>query len=63
MDKQTFEQQYREEISDVLNQLQTLVLVVSQLETRVNGIGDALHSLSQTVEDYLNTEDTEDLGT
>lgn len=63
MDKQTFEQQYREEISDVLNQLQTLVLVVSQLETRVNGIGDALHALSQTVEDYLNTEDTEDLET
>lgn len=60
MDKQTFEQRYREEISDVLNQLQTLLLVVSQLESRVNGIGDALHALSETVEEYLDTEATED---
>lgn len=59
MDKQTFERQYREEISDVLNQLQTLLLVVSQLESRVNGIGDALHALSETVETYLATDDSE----
>lgn len=53
MNIQEFEIQYRSNIDETLNQLQTAVLLLAQLENRITVIGQNLQNLSQTVEEFI----------
>ena len=53
MNIQEFETNYRNGIDETLNQLQTAVLLLSQLEARITIIGQDLQNLSQTVEEFI----------
>lgn len=48
-----FEAQYRQAIDQSLNQLQTVVLLVAQLESRITNIGKDLQNLSEIVEEFV----------
>ena len=53
MNLQEFETKYRNEIEQSLNQLQTAVLLLAQLEARITNVGQDLHNLSLTVEEFI----------
>ncbi len=53
MDPQEFELRYREQVSDILNRLQTAVAASAQLETTLADIGSAVQRLSREVEQFL----------
>lgn len=53
MNIEEFEIQYRNGIDETLNQLQTAVLLLAQLENRITVIGQDLHNLSLTVEEFV----------
>ncbi len=53
MNLSEFETQSRDTLEQTLNQLQTAVLLVAQLEARIVTIGQDVQNLSQTVEDYV----------
>ena len=59
MNVQEFETYYRHNIEQTLNQLQTVVLLLAQLENKITTIGQDLHTLSQTVEEFVTQERAE----
>jgi len=59
MELDEFEAQYKQAIEENLNQLQTAVLLLAQLEARITNVGQNLQNLSQAVEEYLNQQRTE----
>jgi hypothetical protein len=56
MNLQEFETQYRNNIEHTLNQLQTAVLLLAQLETKIAHIGQDLQNLSNAVEEFITQE-------
>ncbi|MEM6425055.1 MAG: hypothetical protein AAGF66_09545 [Cyanobacteria bacterium P01_H01_bin.119] len=56
MNKEAFEQRYREEMNQALNQLQALVLSIAELEQRAEQVDQALRVLNQTAEAYLSDD-------
>lgn len=54
MNLEEFETQYRNTIDESLNQLQTAVLLLAQLETRITNVGQSLQNLSQALEEFIN---------
>jgi lipopolysaccharide biosynthesis protein len=60
MDPQEFETRYREQIRDILNRLQSVMLVSSQLEAAIADIGDSVQSLSRDVETFLSSQKSND---
>jgi len=48
-----FEAQYRQAIDQSLNQLQTVGLLVAQLESRITNIGKDLQNLTEIVEEFV----------
>jgi len=59
MELDEFEAQYKQAIEENLNQLQTAVLLLAQLEARITSVGQNLQNLSQAVEEYLTQQRTE----
>lgn len=53
MNIQDFESHYRDAISQTLNELQTAVLLLAQVQIKINQIGNSVQNLSQSVEDYI----------
>ncbi|MBE9109552.1 hypothetical protein IQ273_09000 [Nodosilinea sp. LEGE 07298] len=53
MDPQEFEARYREQIKNILNRLQSAMVVSSQLEHTIADIGEAVQILSRDVEQFL----------
>jgi hypothetical protein len=53
MNIEEFALNYRNGIDETLNQLQTAVLLLAQLEDRITVIGQDLQNLSQTVEEFV----------
>jgi hypothetical protein len=53
MNIQEFEIQYRNNIDETLNQLQTAVLLLAQLENRITVISQDLQNLSLIVEEFI----------
>jgi hypothetical protein len=53
MDLDELEVQYREAMHDVLNQMQTVVLLLAQAETKAVAIGDKIQSISSMVETFI----------
>ena len=58
MDAKEFEGYYREEVRQILDRLQSAMLVSSQLGAALAEIGDAVQNLSLNVEDYLAQKDS-----
>lgn len=56
MNLEEFELQYRSGMDEALNQLQTAVLLIEQLQDRITAISQDLHTLSHTVEDYVSQQ-------
>lgn len=59
MKLEEFENQYRNAMDDTLNQLQTVILLLAQIESQVRGISSSVQSLSLTVEKYINENKSE----
>jgi predicted metal-binding protein len=58
MDPKNFEVYYREEVRQILDKLQSAMLVSSQLEAALAEIGEAVQVLSRNVEQYLVEKDS-----
>lgn len=58
MDPREFQVYYREEVRQILDRLQSAMLVSSQLEAALAEIGNAVQNLSRNVEQYLAEEDS-----
>jgi len=56
MSLEEFESQYRQELDKSLNELQTVVLLMANLEARIANIGHNLQDFSQAVEKFLTEE-------
>ena len=56
MNLDEFETQYRTAIENNLNQLQTAVLLIAQLETIVTNVGQNLQNLTLTFEEYVDSQ-------
>lgn len=54
-----FQAQYRQGIDENLNQLQTITLLLAELEARVSNVGRNLQNLSQTFEEYVEQQEAE----
>ena len=53
MNLEEFETEYRATIEKSLNQLQTAILLVAHLESKIATVGHDLQNLSQTVEEFI----------
>lgn len=62
MNLEEFETHYRNTIDQSLNQLQTAVLLLAQLEARITNVGLDLQRLSQTLEEFINDQKTKWAG-
>lgn len=56
MDLQKFESQYRDAMAETLNELQTAVLLLAQVQRKIDLIGSSVQGLSQSVEDYISQQ-------
>ncbi|WP_017318898.1 hypothetical protein [Mastigocladopsis repens] len=59
MNLQEFESQYRNNMDEALNELQTAILLLAQVQNTISLLGSYVQSLSQTVEEYINTQNLE----
>ncbi len=59
MDLQQFESQYRDAMAETLDELQTAVLLLAQVQRKIDRIGSSVQGLSQSVEDYINKQKPE----
>lgn len=58
MNLDEFEVQYRDQMDNILNQLQTAILLLADLERRTRVVGEGIQSISQTVEIYISSQRT-----
>ncbi|HEY9735964.1 MAG TPA: hypothetical protein V6D06_06765 [Trichocoleus sp.] len=56
MDKRAFKSRYREQVRDILTQLQSAMVVSAQLEVALANIGQSVQALSRDVEEFLSEE-------
>lgn len=59
MNLQEFETHYRNEIEESLNQLQTAVLLVAQLQVKIINAGENVQNLSHSLEEFLSEQRVE----
>lgn len=59
MNLEEFETQYRNTVDRSLNQLQTAVLLLAQLQANINNVGQDLQNLSLTVEEFVTQQRAE----
>ncbi|WP_375502671.1 hypothetical protein [uncultured Nostoc sp.] len=53
MNLQEFEGQYREAMAETLNDLQTAVLLLAQLQHKISKIGSSVQHISEQVEEFI----------
>ncbi|MBN3962976.1 hypothetical protein [Nostoc sp. NMS8] len=53
MNLQDFELQYREAMAETLNELQTAVLLLAQVQQKISTIGSSVQNLSERVEEFI----------
>ncbi|MEH2116354.1 hypothetical protein [Nostoc sp.] len=53
MNLQDFELQYREAMAETLNELQTAVLLLAQVQQKILTIGSSVQTLSERVEEFI----------
>ncbi|MBN3886786.1 MAG: hypothetical protein V7K64_13455 [Nostoc sp.] len=59
MNLQDFEAQYREAMAETLNELQTAVLLLAQVQQKIQIIGSSVQNLSERVEEFIANQKTE----
>ncbi|MGB3788333.1 MAG: hypothetical protein WA949_10000, partial [Phormidesmis sp.] len=59
VNNQEFEKQYQASMSKILNDLQSIALVSSQLESMAIDIGTSVQNLNEVVREYMNSQDAE----
>lgn len=60
MDKQAFETRYREQVRDILNQLQSAIMLSSRLEASLSDVGHSIQDLTRDVELFLASDSPAD---
>ncbi|MCC5649781.1 hypothetical protein LC609_07975 [Nostoc sp. XA013] len=53
MNPQDFEAQYREAMAETLNELQTVVLLLAQVQHKISTIGSSMQHISEEVEEFI----------
>ncbi|MEH2192078.1 MAG: hypothetical protein V7K98_05355 [Nostoc sp.] len=53
MNVQDFEAQYREAMAETLNELQTTVLLLAQLQNKILKVGSSIQDISEKVEEFI----------
>jgi hypothetical protein len=56
MNLQDFESQYRDAMAETLNELQTAMLMLAQVQRKISEIGGTVQNLSQNLEDFITTQ-------
>ncbi|MEH2240120.1 hypothetical protein [Nostoc sp.] len=59
MNLQDFEAQYREAMAETLNELQTAVLLLAQVQQKISKIGSSVQNLSERVEEFIANQKAE----
>ncbi|MEH1865223.1 MAG: hypothetical protein V7K69_09445 [Nostoc sp.] len=59
MNLQDFEAQYREAMAETLNELQTAVLLLAQVQNKILKIGTSVQHISQQVEEFIEEQKAE----
>ncbi len=59
MNLQDFEAQYREAMAETLNELQTAVLLLAQVQEKISNIGSSVQNLSERVEEFIANQKAE----
>ncbi|MEA5502540.1 hypothetical protein VB735_05330 [Halotia wernerae UHCC 0503] len=59
MNIQEFESNYREAMAEALNELQTAVLMVAQVQRKIAEIGSSVQKMSESVEEFINNQKDE----
>lgn len=54
-----FESQYREAMAETLDELQTAMLMLAQLQRKISEIGNSVQNLSESVEDFISQDKIE----
>ncbi|PLZ97597.1 hypothetical protein CEN50_14535 [Fischerella thermalis CCMEE 5268] len=48
-----FENQYRDAIAEMLNELQSAMLMLTQVQLKISQIGNSVQNLSQNFEEFM----------
>ncbi len=59
MNIQEFESNYREAMAEALNELQTAVLMLAQVQRKISEIGSSVQNMSESVEEFINHQKDE----
>lgn len=59
MNVQDFEAQYREAMAETLNELQTAVLLLEQVQNKILTIGNSIQNISEQVEEFITDQKAE----
>ncbi len=59
MNLQDFESQYREAMEETLNELQTAVLLLAQVQQKISNIGSSVQNISERVEEFIANQKAE----
>ena len=59
MNLQDFEAKYREAMAETLNELQTAVLLLAQVQNKILTIGTSVQHISQQVEEFIEEQKAE----
>lgn len=59
MNLQDFETQYRDAVTETLDELQTAVLLLAQLQLKISQIGHSVQHLSQGLEEFVSQHKNE----
>ncbi|MEH2433618.1 MAG: hypothetical protein V7K25_05095 [Nostoc sp.] len=59
MNLQEFEGQYREDMAETLDDLQTAVLLLAQLQDRISKVGSSVQHISEQVEEFITDQKAE----
>jgi hypothetical protein len=53
MKPQEFEAHYREAMAETLNELQTVVLLLAQVQHKISKLGSSMQHISEEVEEFI----------
>lgn len=59
MNVEEFETHYRVAMAEALNELQTAVLLLAQVQSKIYQVGNSVQNLSQSVEEFISEQKTE----
>lgn len=59
MNIQEFESNYREAMAEALDELQTAVLLLEQIQRKISEVGSSVKYINANVEEFINEQKTE----